>query len=188
MITVTDIKQFIYCPRIIYFTYCMPLNIKQTFKMKHGKDEHRRSKNLSSRRTLQRYGLQKGKEKFEIDLDSQRLGISGKLDMLVINDQLYTPIELKYSTRRPGLNHKYQLIAYSLLVEEEYQTTINQGLIHLIPPKETFTIEITVQLKTEVKQVITQIIELIETERMPDSVAESNKCIDCEYRNFCGDI
>src|SRR5690606_2667646 len=34
-LNVTDIKQYIYCPRIIYFTYCKPVQKKNTFKMEY---------------------------------------------------------------------------------------------------------------------------------------------------------
>ncbi|AGB40914.1 CRISPR-associated protein Cas4 [Halobacteroides halobius DSM 5150] len=188
LITVTDIKQYIYCQRIIYFTYCMPLQRKKTYKMKFGKEQHQRSEELEPRRTLQRYGLEEGEKKFGVDLVSQRLGLRGKMDLLVVDDDNYIPIELKYSTRKPGLHHKYQLAAYCLLTEDKYQTSIRKGVIHLIPKKETFEVEITANLRRKVKQVIKEIKELISLEQMPAPVKAKGKCRDCEYRNFCGDV
>ncbi|SJZ90870.1 CRISPR-associated protein Cas4 [Selenihalanaerobacter shriftii] len=188
MIKVTDIKQYVYCKRIIYFTYCMPLNVMKTYKMKFGKEKHDRVERLEKRRTLQRYGLEDGEKRYSVDLNSKRLGIIGKLDMLVVKDNEYIPIELKYSSRDPGLHHKYQLAAYVLLVEEEYKTSLRRGIIHLIPRKDTFEIKITANLRRKTKEIINEIKMIVELERMPEPVKERGKCKDCEYQNFCGDV
>ena len=37
---VTDLKQFVYCPRILYFTYVLPIPHPVTRKMDFGKIEH----------------------------------------------------------------------------------------------------------------------------------------------------
>ncbi|MCK8825706.1 CRISPR-associated protein Cas4 [Fuchsiella alkaliacetigena] len=187
-IKVTDVKQFMYCQRIIYFTYCMPLSVKKTYKMDYGKDKHERVEELEKRRTLQRYGLEEGEKRCGIDLYSARLALRGKMDLLVVKEDEYIPIELKYSTRKPRLNHKYQLAAYGLLIEDQYQTSIRKGLIHLIPNKETFEVEMTSNLRKKVKEIINKIRELIELELMPEATQERGKCRGCEYRNFCGDV
>jgi len=187
-ITVTDIKQYIYCQRIIYFTYCMPVEVTKTYKMKFGKEEHDRAEELEKRRTLQRYGLEDGEKRYSVRLDSKRLGLRGKLDLLVVNKKEYVPIELKYSSREPGLHHKYQLTAYVLLVEEEFKTSVRRGIIHLIPSKESFEVKITPNLRRKAKGLIEEIRELVTLERMPDPVRERGKCKDCEYQNFCGDV
>ena len=38
--TVTDLKQYEYCPRIVYYTYCLPLIRPTTFKMEAGVQAH----------------------------------------------------------------------------------------------------------------------------------------------------
>ncbi|MBM7623693.1 CRISPR-associated protein Cas4 [Sporohalobacter salinus] len=187
-IKVTDIKQYIYCRRIIYFTYCMPLEVAKTYKMKYGKEKHDRTEELEKRRTLQRYGLESGEKRCSVWLESKKLGLKGKLDLLVIKGNEYVPIELKYSTRKPGLHHKYQLTAYVRLLEYKYKTSIRKGLIHLIPSKDTFEIKMTSNLRKKVREVMENIRKIAVTERMPDVVRERGKCKDCEYRNFCGDI
>lgn len=188
MITVTDVKQYMYCPRIIYFTYCMPVLTMDTYKMKHGKEEHQRNDELEPRRTLQRYGLETGEKKYKVRLVSHRLGLKGKMDLLVIQDDNYIPIELKYSTKEPSLNHKYQLGAYCLLIEDQYETTIRKGLIHLLPKKETFEVKVTPKFRGKVREIIGEIEEVIREEIMPRPTKERGKCQDCEYRNYCGDV
>ena len=41
MFRVTDLKQYAYCPRIVYYTYIMPSVRPKTFKMDEGKAAHR---------------------------------------------------------------------------------------------------------------------------------------------------
>ncbi|PRX21216.1 CRISPR-associated Cas4 family exonuclease [Orenia metallireducens] len=188
MITVTDIKQYMYCKRIIYFTYCMPIIRKKTYKMKYGKREHDRNDRLEPKRTLKRYGLEAGEKRYGVELISKRLGLRGKMDLLIVQEKKYIPVELKYSTRDPGLHHKYQLSAYCLLVEDQYKTRVRKGIIHLIPRKDTFEVEITANLRRKVKDIIKGIRELIDSEELPPPVKEQGKCKDCEYYNFCGDV
>lgn len=166
----------------------MPLEVIDTYKMEFGKQQHERTEELEKRRTLQRYNLETGEKKYAVSLSSQRLGLKGKLDMLVVQEKQYIPIELKYSTRNPGLNHKYQLVSYCLLVEEEYQASIRKGLIHLIPAKKTFEIEVTSNRRQKIKEIINEIKEIGEEEKMPAPTRDRGKCKDCEYQNFCGDV
>ncbi|MCK8826426.1 CRISPR-associated protein Cas4 [Natroniella acetigena] len=188
MFRVTDVKQYAYCPRIIYFIYCMPLTIKKTYKMDYGQYQHDRAEELEKRRTLQRYNLEEGEKLYGVDLLSSRLGLKGKMDLLVVKGQEYIPIELKYSTREPRLNHKYQLGAYLLLIEDQYDVSVRRGLIHLIPKQETFEVELTPSLRVKVKEIISKIKELVANETLPEASYERWKCKDCEYQNFCGDV
>lgn len=81
---VTDLKQFLYCPRIPYFTYVMPVDRKITFKMKVGQESHLHVSELEERRKLRLYGLEAGERHFRLYLRSERLRLCGILDMLVL--------------------------------------------------------------------------------------------------------
>ncbi|HID96103.1 MAG TPA: CRISPR-associated protein Cas4 [Candidatus Latescibacteria bacterium] len=186
--TVSDIKQFLYCPRIIYFTYVMPVDKKPTFKMEFGKDEHLRAEGLEERRKLKIYGLEEGKRHFRLYLKSDRLGLSGILDMLIISDGQYYPVDFKDSTRPPGANHRYQLTAYSLLVEEKFGKPVRRGFIHLIPVKRTYAVDITQSMRDYAKKIITRMARIVEGEIMPSANRSRSRCRDCEFRIWCGDV
>jgi len=187
-LNVTDIKQYIYCPRIIYFTYCQPVKKKNTFKMDYGSEQHDIVDVLEKRRTLKRYGLESGKKLFKQKVFSKKLGISGKLDMLVKTDTEIIPIEMKYTERRPGLNHKYQLAAYMLILEDVYQKGVRGGIIHIISNKDSYYYKNTDILRNKVKELILSIREIIRFERFPEVQAGWHKCRDCEYKNYCGGV
>ncbi|MCK4260995.1 MAG: CRISPR-associated protein Cas4 [Halanaerobiales bacterium] len=185
---VTDLKQHSYCPRIVYYTYCQPVRKKTTFKMKFGKEEHDLIEKLETRRTLKRYGLDDGERFFRVRLYSQRLMLNGILDMMIKTDEKVIPVEYKYTNNPPGLNHKYQLTAYTMLLEEKYSSPIHQGMIYLIPQNTIYQFDITENMREFVAKSIRTIREMIKEERFPNATPYQGRCYDCEYRNYCGDV
>lgn len=187
-LNVTDIKQYIYCPRIIYFTYCQPVQKKNTFKIEFGSEMHDIVDVLEKRRTLKRYNLEDGEKIFKHKLYSERLGLSGKLDMLVKTKTQLVPIEMKYTMNKPGINHKYQLAAYMLLLEDIYKCGVRGGIIHTIPDKRSYYYKNTISIRNKVIEIINSIRELISNESFPEKPNGWKKCKDCEYKNYCGDV
>ena len=187
-LNVTDIKQYMYCRRIIYFTYCQPVKKKNTYKMEYGHEQHEIVDRLEKRRTLKRYGLEKGEKIFRHQVYSKKLGLSGRLDMLVKTGREYVPIEMKYSYNQPGLNHKYQLAAYMLLLEEEKRSGIRRGIIHTIPDKKTYMYRNSDDLRQKVKEIMREVRKIVKEEYFPRKPRGWKKCKDCEYKKFCGDI
>jgi len=130
---VNDLKQFEYCPRIVFYNTVMPVERKVTVKMDRGKEEEFRLDALEGRRTLKRYELGSGERRFHVVLESERLGLSGKLDVLIASPQGFFPVDFKYTRGRPHRNHIVQLTGYALLVEENFHTHVETGFIYLAP-------------------------------------------------------
>ncbi|TDA68817.1 MAG: type I-A CRISPR-associated protein Cas4/Csa1 [Clostridia bacterium] len=80
LLKVSDIKQYLYCPRIIYFTYVLPVEKKTTTKMATGKEEHVTVARKEARRRLRLYGLEEAARYFNVWLRSERLQLEGVLD------------------------------------------------------------------------------------------------------------
>ena len=185
---VTDVKQYIYCQRIIYFTYVCPVEKKITRKMEYGKEEHLVLDRLEKRRTFKRYNLSEGERRFHQYLRSERLGLEGKLDMHIISEGEYFPVEFKHTNKGPALNHKYQLVSYAMLLEDFYGKPVRCGFLYLTANKRVYPIEITPNARTFVKEILEKIREIIAKERMPGPNRHKGRCTDCEYRNYCGDV
>jgi CRISPR-associated exonuclease Cas4 len=186
-LTVTDVKNFVYCPRVVYFMYCLPQR-PLTYKMAEGKLEHGRTEELEERRSLRAYGLTEGQREFKVHLASERLGLTGLLDMVVITVQEAIPVEFKNTTGPLGLNHKYQLVAYALLVEEQWDQPVRRGFVYRIPIKRSQELPITPNGRRFVLRALEQIRRLIATETMPLPTTRRGRCRDCEFRRFCNDI
>lgn len=185
---VTDIKQFVYCPRIIYYTYVCPVDKKTTRKMEYGKEAHVELDRLEKRRNFKRYNFSTAERKYHTHLYSKRLGLEGRLDMhLVANGEVF-PVEFKYTSKGPSLNHKYQLVAYAMLLEDIYNRPIRYGFLHLHPEGKVTPVEITTNARMFVKDIMDKIRTMILQEKMPSPTPRKARCVDCEYRNFCNDV
>ncbi|MFN8627990.1 MAG: CRISPR-associated protein Cas4 [Candidatus Binatia bacterium] len=183
-----DLKQYAYCPRIVFYQYTMPVQRKPTFKMEHGKIAEARIQRLETRRKLRAYGLADGTRQFQVWLTSPRLGLSGRLDLLITTARGAFPVDFK-DTREPVYrNHRVQLCAYALLVEDVLHQPVPAAFIYRVPRDDVAIVAMTAALRAETRQCIAEIHELIAAERMPAATQQRGRCADCEYRNYCGDI
>lgn len=128
-LTVSDIKQYVYCPRVVYFSYFLPLRRPTTYKMEEGKLEHEHLADLEARRSLKAYGLAEGERRFNLNLYSRRLELTGRLDMIITTATEVIPVDFKNTGGPAGLNHKYQLTGYALVMESLYEYPINVGCV-----------------------------------------------------------
>ncbi len=188
LVRVNDIKQYSYCPRIVFYQYSMPVEKKATWKMERGKIEEDEIDRLEKRRKLSGYKLAEGKRQFHVWLSSAQLGLTGKLDLLIDSPEGLFPVDFKLTTGGPRRNHVFQLCAYALLLEDCYQRQVNKGFVYLIPKNDAVIFDLTTELKAETMRVLTEIREMVEREQMPPPTPARTRCTDCEYRNFCGDI
>lgn len=185
---VSDLKQYYYCPRVVFYQYVLPVERKTTYKMEKGKEVQEEIERLESRRKLKRYGLEKGVRKFNVWLASERIGLSGKLDMVIETESEIYPVDFKYTKGRPYKNHVYQLGGYALLIEEAYGKNVEKGFVYLIQQQDAVIYEINKQMKEECLETLEEIKLMINTEKFPDPPSQRTKCTECEYKNYCRDI
>lgn len=108
----------------------MPVEKKTIFKMEYGKIEEAKIDRLKTRRKLKRYGLNEGRRLFHVSINSEKLLLSGKLDMLIQTKDEYFPVDFKYTKGRPYKNHIYQLCGYALILEDIYGRNVNHGFVY----------------------------------------------------------
>jgi CRISPR-associated exonuclease Cas4 len=185
---VTDLKQYAYCKRIVFYQYVLPVERRSTYKMERGKIAQEEIQRLESRRKLKRYGLEAGVRKFDLWLHSEILGLSGKLDMLIETGSECFPVDFKWTRGGVHRNHLFQLGGYSLLVEEWFGKPVNTGFVYLLIQGDAVPYTITAELKEACKATLREIRSMIREERFPDPPRERAKCVECEYQNYCRDI
>jgi CRISPR-associated exonuclease Cas4 len=117
-VRVNDIKQYFYCPRIVFYQYSMPVEKKATWKMERGKIEEGEIDRLEKRRKLSSYRLAEGERRFHVWLSSERLGLAGKLDLVIDSPGGLFPVDFKITKGRPHRKHLYQIFGYALLLED----------------------------------------------------------------------
>lgn len=188
LVRISDLRQWTYCPRVIWWTQVCPVGRYVSFKMKKGQEKELRLQRLQKRRTLKSFGIKLGEVQTNVVLTSERLSLTGKLDMMVVQGAHRLPAEIKFTQGPARLNHRLQLAGYALLIEEVYGTTVPVGFVIRLPDDEVDTIEIDVSLRELAMQTIEAIRRTILMETMPAAVPVLGRCVDCEFRNFCQDI
>lgn len=108
--------------------------------------------------------------------------------MLIETKDEYFPVDFKYTKGRPYKNHIYQLCGYSLILEDIYHKKVNYGFVYLIPLEDAVIFELNDPMKEETKRMLFEIRQMLRQKEMPAAADNRNKCFDCEYKNYCGDI
>jgi CRISPR-associated exonuclease Cas4 len=85
-------------------------------------------------------------------------------------------------------NHLYQLLGYAIILEDIYNCIVKKGFVYLIPKEDAVVFDLTNELKEETQNMLDDIRKMIHFQQIPHPVDSPAKCLDCEYRNFCGDI
>lgn len=187
---VTDLKQWAYCPRILYFHYCLPDVRPTTYKMKAGIEAGQNEEDRSKRRSLRLYGIKEGRTAYDYRLSSTSLGLRGKVDMVIWSqdgeETEVFPVDYKLS-RRMGKHFKLQVAAYGAMLEEHEDLPSPRGFLYSIPKREAFKVSFTSRLKREFQESLEAMHKMLATERMPSPTLQRKKCVNCEFRRYCND-
>lgn len=188
VLRVSDLRQWTYCPRVVWWTHVCPVGKVESFKMRQGLLKEQRLQRLQKRRTLRAFGLRRGQVECNVSLFSQALGLSGRLDMLIRWGACRYPVEIKFTRGPARLNHRLQLAGYAMLLEEEFGVTVPHGYVVRLPEDMVDRIMIDAPLRELTWKTMAALRQTIADERMPAASPLLARCVDCEYFRFCGDI
>lgn len=185
---VTDVKQWMYCPRVLYYHVCLPDVRPITHKMEFGIEAGRAEEGREERRSLRAYGLTVGKREFNVRLQSERLGLRGEADMVITTPEgEVIPVDYKLSTI-DGPHFQMQVATYALLLEEQRACTIGRGFLYLIPERRAEVVPIDKRLRAKTLEALGAMQYMLASEKMPAPAANLRKCVACEFRRFCNDV
>lgn len=191
---VTDLKQYVACPRIVYYRYCLPRVRPITGLMEEGIRRHEEEDAREERRSLRNYGLSEGERSAHLSLRSTELGLTGRLDLAIATPSRESAnaegivVEYKYSEQKAGPHFALQLAAYALLLEEAWGIPVKRSYLYSIPLKRAEHIPITPHLRKKVVQTVQHIQRIVENELMPAPPSTRYRCVTCEFRRFCNDV
>ena len=188
-LSVTDLKQWAYCPRVVFFSYCMPRLRPVTFKMEAGIDAHEQEADRERRRTGRLYGLPEADRIENVKLQSDSLLLRGQLDLVLRLDDQVWPVEYKLSRRVSIASHfKLQVAAYGMLLEDDWEVRCSEGFIYSLPTRQVERVTLTSRLRRKVRSTLTEIRDTLKQEQMPAPTPKRGRCVNCEFRRFCNDI
>ncbi|MCS7222778.1 MAG: CRISPR-associated protein Cas4 [Anaerolineae bacterium] len=183
-----DLKQWVYCPRIVYFNYFMPSLRPETYLMEEGRLAHEEEELREVRRSLRRYGLEEAERHLRVELADEGLGVSGRVDLVLRLTDETIPVEYKLNTASYLPNHRIQLAIYAMLLEANEWPAVRRGFLYSIRIRQAEEVKMTTRLREQARSVVEEIRAMIAAERMPEPAAQRAKCVNCEFRRFCNDV
>lgn len=121
-------------------------------------------------------------------LFSKRFGISGKPDYIVKSGDRYIPIEIKSTVAdKPYKSHVLQLAAYCLLIEEEFDTVVEFGIMEYANGLQ-HVVAYDVPLKFELRKTLTTMRGHLETGTIKRNHDSPARCRMCSFRNVCKSV
>lgn len=189
MIDVWDLSQYYYCPNKFYFYKVFGIETKTRSKMDFASEEHvKEKKRVKERKEI--FGFKKDlveKILFDVYLESKREQLKGRVDaVIILKDGNLIPIELKYSSfTNIQLNWRKQLIAYALLLAENYKKKVKQGVLYYTSQKRAEKIRFTDLDFDLLRKDIKKLHQILKKELKPAVLKSNKKCAYCELENIC---
>ena len=187
-IPVTWIKEYHFCPRIIYFMGVLGAHERVTESIKAGGSHH----TLESLRENRRLTLA-GDRKTRVDrrwlklkVSSRRLGVRGVIDEVAeVNGEL-TIVETKYmkKPKKPRRRHLYQATAYAMLAEERLKKPVRRILLRYLPEGGSHTVTVTDRMRRHVEWTVRRIRKIVCEEKLP-RVRSDGRCRGCGWLWVC---
>jgi CRISPR-associated exonuclease Cas4 len=188
-ITPSEVIEYLYCPRFIYFMNCLeiPQNEDQRFIVLKGREVHEQRRIRNPEYVRKKLGcIAKDRDVY---LVSERYHLKGKVDeVLQLADGTMAPLDYKYTEYKETVyrTHKYQVILYGMLVEETYDLPVNKGYICYVR-KGNVVKEIAIGAKerSEAMKILADMVAIIQRGKFPKRTPHAVRCLDCCYRNIC---
>lgn len=186
-ITPSDVIQYLYCPRFIYFEYVLaiPQYEEKSYKAMRGRTLHDYKQNINKDYLRKEIGAV---EKYQEQYLTNNL-LRGKVDeVLQLQDRTMAPLDYKFAKYKDRVyeTYKTQLYCYAWLIEDNFDKKVDRGyLIYTRSKHKLIEVPVTEEAKTKVKEAASDIINIIDTNKFPKSTKYKKRCRGCTYRNIC---
>ncbi len=189
MITPSEVLEYVYCPRFIWFMNVQHIDQHedQRYKVLKGREVHQRRE--TENKDYLRRKISVAKRETEVYLASPRLRMRGIVDeVLWLKDGTMAPLDYKYTEVREQAfkTHRIQIVMYAMLVAETYDAEVNRGYVAYIRGgNQLLEIPITEKDRLEVKAIVDDVFAIILSGRLPKRTSQQVRCVDCCYKNIC---
>lgn len=187
-ITPSDIIEFLYCKRFIYYMKCLGIQQyeEKRYKVQKGRDIH--EKKERENREYLRKKLGSIDKKINANLYSEKYKIKGIVDeVLTLEDGTMAALDYKFAEFDEIIysTYKAQILMYSLMISEMYNKEVKKGFLIYCRSKNLIKeIEISNKDLNKLKKDIEEYV-LVLGGYYPKATKSKLRCIDCCYRNIC---
>lgn len=188
-ITVSDVMEYLFCPRFIYFMHCLeiPQHEEKRYKVLKGRELHDAREKVN--RNYIRKKLQCVRKDVAVYLVSKKNHLKGEVDeVLFLADGTAAPLDYKFAEFKDQVyrTHRYQSALYGLMIADTYGVEVNRGFVcytrsnHLVK-------EVKLSNKDFVRatSLINAVLGTIQQGFYPEATKYKVRCVDCTYRNIC---
>ncbi len=187
-LNVNDIKQYDYCERIPFYKHHLRGDIYNTAMMNIGREYEDK---INDAQIINGFSITYGMKVVvfrHMRLYDAAIGLNGILDYAILCNGIYYPLEIKFS-EKPEI-YTGQLAAYALLLGQRYRCKINKGYFYYSYGFRNTLKEsaISISDKLAVLKKLEAIRKNLSLAERPKPTTNFNKCVHCEYRNFCNDV
>jgi CRISPR-associated exonuclease Cas4 len=186
-VTPSEIIQYLYCPRFIYFEKVLdiPQHEEKSYKAMRGRRVHDTKASINKNYLRKSIGVTDKIQEQYLTNDLLR----GKVDeVLTMDDGTIAPLDYKFAQYKEKVysTYKTQLACYACLIEDNFGKEVNRGfLIYTRSKNKLVEVNINQELKEKVKEDALSIIDIIENNRFPKGTTYKKRCTGCTYRNIC---
>lgn len=118
---------------------------------------------------------------------SEKLHLSGIIDMIEVYDELHVPVELKtgkFPSKGMWDTHKIQLGAYLLMLEDSGKK-VNEGVLRYKGSEDKRVLVMNSLLKEEILDIVKDVQKILKSLEAPNFTSNKNKCNVCSFKDLC---
>lgn len=189
IITISDVLEYSFCPRFIYFMHCLdiPQHEEKRFKVVRGREVHHEKMITNPDYLRKKLGVVK--KEMNVFIVSKRYHIKGIVDeVLFLDDATAAPFEYKFAEFRDTVyqTYKNQLVLQALMIRENYNINVKKGFLCFTRSNNRIEqVDFTEKDFQRSIETVQKILDIIEKGYFPEKSKYKNKCIDCCYRMMC---
>ena len=171
LVNVSDLNQYQYCPRRYWYLHFFDTQ-GRNYQRIEGKTKH---ENKATR----------GDWLNELYLESESIGLKGKIDVLDLEDGRTIPIERKRASSGDYYwNDEVQIAGYCMLLEVNVDEMVREGAIYFYETDQRMHIPITENHREAVRETV-DAMRSMSPETVPPLTDNPNKCEACSTREYC---
>ncbi|MCL4387456.1 CRISPR-associated protein Cas4 [Patescibacteria group bacterium] len=183
----TDLMNYLYDPRILYFVHVLKIPQATTTKELEGRQKYEEFEKKSKRNKIIKE-LPYLPKIYNVYLASKENGFATKIDCVAIDKERKEayPIQIKYSFKPQALyrTQKFQLVMEAMLIKERLGYKVPYGFIKFLKSSDFVKVWITDEFCLHFLQIFSEIKSIIKEEKLPRPTPYKKKMIDSCYKNI----
>ena len=174
---VRDVEEFLFCPMVFYFSVVLGHEKAKGYWADLGKEIQQDVESVIT-------------QKFDVfakefEVESERLGVKGKIDFVIRDGKHLAPLEIKYSfSLKPWW--KYSAVLYGILLEDSIGKPVKRSYVFLTESDKIVKIDITDENRIFVENAVKRCYEILNG-KMPKP-SKSKSCRNCDFNHMCSEF